>query len=235
MRSAFLLINALFTQVLVASEFVSIVLALILVYLFAKAHKLMRFTYLIGLLLGFLFLAFSYVFLGLFLILKGNDIVLGFFLWLRLVSQTCGFAFIAFSYYFSLKAGRTTRIVLVMITLASIVAIFLVFGALVIAPPFLQLPHVHIADDCFRVVNLCLLGYTIYRIIRQFELSSETLHSLIWAPTAFSLLWLDQYSLFIWGIDGSETAFVIAHITRLASLILFIRIYYWSRRTQKLK
>jgi hypothetical protein len=191
----------------------------------------MRSDYLIGLPVGFLFLAFAYVFLGLFLILNNNEALSSSFLWLRLVLQTYGFAFIAFSYRFSLETERTARFFLAVISLVSLVSVLSVFGVLVIAPPFLELPDARIVGDYFRAANLCLLGYTVYKIVKQLESSSAAIRGLVWGPFAFGVLWLGQYSLLIWGIDNSQTAFVFAHIVRLVALIVLIRIYYVSGRT----
>lgn len=219
-------------EVLVASEFISTVLALILVYFFFKAYKLTRSIFLLGLPVGFSFLASSYVFLGMSLLYENDVTVSESFLWLRLIAQSFGFIFIAFTYYFSSKTERSAKYLLATISLASVVSILLVIGALVVTPPFMRFPSVNTADECFRVMNLVFLGYVIYYLVKHFESPREAISGLIWAPLAFSLLWLAQYSLLIWGIDGSQTAFIFAHVVRLISLTLFIRIYCLSGRAQ---
>jgi hypothetical protein len=211
-------------EALVASEVASVVLALVVIYFFFKAYRLRRSVFLLGLPLGFSFLAASYVFLGMFLLYSN-----GFFLWLRLITESYGFAFIAFSYYFASNTEKTAKYFLVLISLASFVSVLLLLAALIFAPPFFTLPAVRTVDETFRLANLLFLGYVIYYLVRKFESSHNTISGLVWAPLAFSLLWLAQFSLFIWGVDGSQTAFVAAHIARLTSLILFIRIYYSSR------
>jgi hypothetical protein len=50
------------------------------------------------------------------------------FLWLRLITQGVGFAFIAFTYYFSTRAERTARHILGMISFASVISIYLFLG-----------------------------------------------------------------------------------------------------------
>jgi len=217
-------------EALIASEFISAALALILVYFFFRTYRLTRSIYLLGLPFGFSFLAFSYVFLGMSLIYEKNVAISESFLWLRLITQSFGFAFVAFAYYFSSKSEKTTKYSFGLISLVSIISILLFFGALAVAPPCMELPSVNVTDEYFRVMNLFFLGYVIYYLVKHFEPSHRAISGLIWAPLAFSFLWLAQYSSLIWGIDGSQTAFVLAHVARLASLILFIRIYYLSRR-----
>jgi len=221
------------TEILVVSEFVSVALALILVYFFLKAHRLMRFVHLLGLPIGFSFLASSYFFLGLSLLYKSNVAISDSLLWFRLITQGFGFAFIAFSYFFSSKTERTTRYFLGLITFASVISILLVFVALIVAPPFLETPSVNVLDEYFRIANLLFLGYVIYHLIRHSKPSNGTISGFVWALSAFSLLWLAQYSLLIWGIDGSQTAFILAHVARLVSLTLLILVYYKSGRAQE--
>jgi hypothetical protein len=216
------------TEALVVSEFISAALALVLVFLFFKAYRLRRSAHLLGLPIGFSFLASSYAFLGAYLLNENDVAVSESFLWLRLVTQSYGFAFVAFTYYFSSKTEMKAKYSLRVISLASAISLTLLFGALVVAPPFLGLPSVNVVDEYLRIANLFFLGYVIYNVTRRIELSHKAISDLIWAPLAFSLFWLAQYSMLIWGIDGSQIAFVSAHLVRLASLTIFIRIYYLS-------
>jgi hypothetical protein len=154
------------------------------------------------------------------------------FLWLRLITQSFGFAFIAFAYYFSSRGERATKSYLCLVSFVSAFSVLFISGVLIVASPFLELPPVNVVDECFTIGNLVFLGYVIYHLVKRLELHHESISGL-WAPTAFSLFFLTQYSLLISEIDGSETAFVFAHVVRLASLILFIRIYYSSGRSQR--
>lgn len=219
-------------EALISSELISAALALILAYFFLRAYRLTRSIYLLGFPVGFSFLASSYVSLGMALLYQSEAAVSESFLWLRLITQTFGFAFIAFSYYFSSKAERATKYFLGTISFASLISIFLFLGALVVSPPFLKFPSVNVADEWFAIGNLVFLGYVIYHLVKHLDSSRVAIPGLVWAPSAFSLLWLAQYSLLIWGIDGSQTAFIFAHGARLTSLILFIRIYQLSGRAR---
>lgn len=217
-------------EALVAIDLISTGLALVLVYLFSKAYRLMRSTYLLGLQIGFSYLALSYIFLAIFKLYKNNTAISEPFFWLRLIVQSYGFAFIASSYHFSKKTEKTTKYFLGTISLSSAIFIALFFAALIVAPPFLELPSMDIVSASFRIANLVFLGYSICNIVERFESSSKAISGLIWTSLGFSLLWLSQYSMLIWGIDDSPTAFAFAHIARLASLTLFPYIYYSSGR-----
>jgi len=217
-------------QVLIASEFVSFVLALILVFFFLKAYRLVRSLFLVGLPVGFLFLAFSYVFLGISLICESDPSMSQSFLWLRLTTQSYGYVFIGFTYYFSTKNEEATRSFLVAVSLASFLSILLPFGILLMMPPFMKVPSVYVVDDFFRMMNLILLGYVVYHLVKHLKTSGEPISGLVWAPSAFSVLWVGQYSLLLWGIDGSQTALAFAHVARIVALLLLLRIYYASGR-----
>jgi hypothetical protein len=223
----------LIQEALIASEFVSAGLALVLVYFFVKAYRFKSSVHLLGLPIGFSFLASSFVFLGMS-ILYENDVALSeSFLWLRLITQSFGLAFVAFTYHFSSKEEKTATYFLGTVSLASAASILLFLGVLVVTPPLVQLPPVNMVDEYFRIANLASLGYIIYYLFRHRASLYTSVSHLKGVSSAFSLLWLGQCSLFIWGIDGSDGAFIFAHVVRLASLILFISIYYLSTRGLK--
>ncbi len=218
------------TELLIVSEVVSAGLALVLVYLFLKAYRLRRSVFLLGLPFGFSFLAVSYIFLGVSLGYGSDQSVSDAFLWLRLFTQSFGFAFIAFSYFFSSRAQRTAKYFFAAISLTSFVSVVSLFGLLVVMPPVFQVPPVGFVDEVFRVANLLFLGYVVFFLIRRLEFFPESVSELVSAPIAFLILAVAQFSSFIWGIDGSLTALVAAHVARIISLILFIRIYFLTER-----
>jgi hypothetical protein len=216
-------------EVLIAFEFVSTVLAMVLVYLFSKAFRLTRAVYVVGLPVGFSFLASSYALFGLSYLYEGDVTVSEQLLWLRLITLGFGYAFIAFSYYFSSRTEEVTKNSLYMISSASVITLLLFSIVAFLSPPFLKIPSAKVADECFRVGNLVLLMYVLYHLVQRLESSHQQVSGM-WAPTAFFLMWLGQYSGLIWGIDGSQSALVFGHAARLASLIVFLRVYYSSGR-----
>jgi hypothetical protein len=214
------------TAILVASEIASAGLALVLVYFFSKAYRLTQSVHLLGLPFGFTFLAFSYIFLGTSILYEANSALSEVSLWLRSLLSSYGFAFIAFSYSFSKETLEKTRRFLEIVSSASVISVLLILGGLYIAPPCLELPPNSVADEWFRLANLVFLVYIVYALVRQLGSSRQTISGSVWAPSAFSLLAIGQYSQLIHDIDGSQTAFIFAHIIRIASLLLFISIYY---------
>ncbi len=210
---------------------ISIIIALPLVYLFFKVYRTQRSIFLLGLPFGFLLLSFSYLFLGIHLAYPNIQVFSVSLMWLRVITQTSGFGLIAFSYFFSNKTQKSTKYSLLTISLALIAAISLLFGSLVIInPPGLS--SIYSFNQIFTFVNLGLLSYIILFLIRKLELSSGNgnISGLISAPLAFAALWLGQFSFLIWDIDGSEAALFGSQIARIASLVMFIRIYYLASK-----
>jgi hypothetical protein len=209
----------------------SAVLATALSYLFLKSYRLHHSVFLLGLPVGFLFLAVSNIFMCLFLVYGGSAPSLT-FLWIRVVTRTIGFAFIVFSYAFSNSAIDMTKKALVGILLVSVASVSLILFALFVAPPQLELPSLRAVDEYFRIANMFFLGYIIYVLIRKLETTTGEVSKLVSAPMAFTILWISQFSMFIWGVDGSNTAFTAAQVMQVIALALFLRIYLLTSKGQ---
>lgn len=224
--------HKLSTEVLVASEFISAGLALFLFWAFFKAYRLKQSVFLMGVPVGFLLLSFSYFLLGMFFLYENNVSFSQLFMWLRLVTQSYGFAFVAFSYYFSSRAERAGFIsnFFALISILSGVTILSIFLALVATPLPIKLLSYDTVQVYFSIANLIFLGYIVLNLVKRLQFSHETTQGSSWVPAAFFLFWLGKFSLLIWAIEGSQTAFVFSHVCRFVALTLFIYIYFSSRR-----
>lgn len=217
-------------QALVLIEVVSIALALALVYLFLNAYRVKHSYSLLGLPFGFLFLAVSSsFFLGAYF--AQNWALFGLFMWLRVVTQCCGFALIAFSYFSSHKPPKSNRRRFLVVLLWSFILVLCIFGLLAAIYP-IGLSSVFSANEIFTLANLALLTYITIFLIRRLELAKDRVSGLITAPIAFALLWLGQFSFLIWDIDRSSVALDSSHVMRVIGLALFIRIYYLTGKGQ---
>ncbi len=216
-------------QVIVGIGVVSIVLALALVYLFFKVYRLEQSTFLLGLPFGFLFLAVSYIFLGVHLAYTSVDTFSSSLMWLRVVTQTWGYALIAASYFLSTRSQKGTGRNLFAISVLSFVSIFFAFGLLLIFNPA-GLSVVYSANELFTVTNLCLIGYIIFFLVRKLELANGGVSGLTSAPLAFAFLWIGEFSYLLWEFDRGMAALVGSQIARVIALVLFIRIYYLTSK-----
>ncbi len=208
---------------------VSIALSSTLVYLFIKIYKSQRSVILLGLPLGFLFLAISYVLLGIHLMLSNNSIITAIsssLMWLRVVTATLGFALIAISYFLSGKStGGIAKHNFVTISIWSIISVISILGVLLLINPS-GLASIYSFNELFTIANLALLSYILFFIVRNLEMADHA-SNLISAPLAFAFIWLGQFSFLMWKLDGGGYASLIgSQIAPIIGLALFIRMYY---------
>jgi hypothetical protein len=214
---------------LMAIGIMYIILALALSYLFFKIYSLKRSAILLGLPFGFLVLAVSYIFLE---VHHFFPYVLGFsgsLMWSRVVTQTWGFTLIAASYFLSSRSQMGSKQKFLAVTLWSLIAVICVFGLLLILNPA-GLQTVYTVNELFSVVNLGLLIYIVAFLVRKIELANSGISGLISAPLAFAFLGVGEALFIIWNFDASVTALVVSQISRVIGLLLFIRIYYMTRK-----
>ncbi|MCL4429502.1 MAG: hypothetical protein M1540_06370 [Candidatus Bathyarchaeota archaeon] len=150
-------------------------------------------------------------------------------MWLRVATQTAGFALITFSYFLSGRSQKATRHNLLAIALWAIVLVICAFGFLLAINPSV-IASVYSYNLLFTLVNLGLLSYIVFFIIRKLELATEGISGLISAPVAFAFIWLGQFSFLIYKLDGGQVALIGSQIAAIIGLALFIRIYYLTSK-----
>jgi hypothetical protein len=208
---------------------ISILLVVILVYLFFKVYKTQRQIILLGLPFGFLLLAISYFFLGVHLFYPFSGTLSFALMWLRVVTQTGGFLLIVISYLLAGRIKRETKLTIPTISLILVLAVTIAFGLLDISNnPGLSI--IYELNELFAVANLALLSYIIIYLIRNIQLSRANSTGLIGAPIAFAAFWLGQLSYLIWEFTLSDVALVGSQVTRVISLAIFIYIYYLASK-----
>jgi hypothetical protein len=208
---------------------ISVLLVVILVYLFFKVYKTQRQIILLGLPFGFLLLAISYFFLGIHLFYPFSGTLSFALMWLRVVTQTCGFLLIAISYLLAGRIKRETKLTIPTISLILVLAATLTFGLLDISNnPGLSI--IYSLNELFAVANIALLSYIIIFLIRNIQLSRTNSTDLIGAPIAFAAFWLGQLSYLIWEYTRSDVALVGSQVARVISLAIFIYIYYLASK-----
>lgn len=200
-----------------ASDLISAGICLLIAYLMFKSSRYFHRQYLLGLPIGFSFLALSYILLGLSLYgIPGGEAAgyLGFF------ARTYGFAFIAGTYFLKGRdAWRSIGRSAVWLFALMLVLALLAF-LIIIVPPFLELPSLQIADDYFYVVNLGLVGYIIfclYRTLKGGKIASAVL-------LGFGLLLMSQYSGLIWALEDGVYSLTLAHLVRTVGLVMLLKV-----------
>ena len=216
-------------------EFSAAALALTLVYLFSKMYKTKHSLFLLGLPLGFFFLASSYLFLGAHLIdltFQNVSNLSSSIMWLRVVTQTIGYVLIASSYLFAGRYQHTTKQSYMVILSGSTALILIAFGLLSIINPS-GLESVYSDNKLFTVANLALLSYIILFLIRKLQLTNRGVSALISGPIAFTFLWIGQFSFLVWALaNGGDIALIGSQVARVVSFVIFLRIYYAASKEQ---
>jgi hypothetical protein len=204
---------------------ISTILSLFLVYLFFKVYRLQRLIHLLGLPLGFLFLALSQIFLETHLFYESVDSWSSSLMWLRVITQTGGFFLIAFSYYFGGRLQKTAKYDLQTLALTAIISVICIFGLLVTIHP-LGLTSIYQVNDYFTLVNLGLLSYMLIRLTIQLISANNKNYSVISSIIAFAVLWIGQFCFLVWDLFEGEAVLLLSQVLRIVGLALFIRIFY---------
>ncbi len=205
----------------VVYEATSAILCLILVRFMIKPYQVTRESRYLGLPLGFGFLGATYA-LSAFVYFQPNFFGSG-TIFFQLVVRTFAFVFLCVTYYFSSKSGDSGR--LWNITLALLIITFLALFLLVIIPD-VALPSYQLASTFTRFFNLICIVYLCAHTLRSHlrKPDPETL----WIPLGYFLLGISQYSLIIYAIDNSMSAWWGALAIRWAGLAMFLFVAYKS-------
>jgi len=207
---------------LVFIEVISAVLCFVLLRFMIKPFHTTGEGRYLGLPLGFAFLGFSYIFMGLSLYFESSLFVED-LKWLQLFTQAYAFAFVAATYYFSKEPTKNTRLWW-NITYAGLAFAAVVSYLVIFEPPMLELPSYKTVDEYFRIFNVICLAYISIHTLRSH--ASRPDPKTIWIPLSYLLLVFSQYSLLIWSVDSSFTAYVGAHFLRVSGLGILLFVVY---------
>lgn len=187
----------------------------------AKPYYATRENRYLGFPLGFGFLGASYALAAIAHIVPFSVTTLT---WLQLLARPFAFLFLAFTYYFSKKPTKNTRVlwdVILSILLVTLTAL----AILVFVAPQFNVSNYRVVAIYVRIIDLACLVYISVHTLRS-HLESKDPHSTILTPIAFMLLAVSQYSILAWAFDGGVFTFWGGIIIRLIGLIIFLVISY---------
>ena len=198
-------------------EVTSAILYFILLRFMLKPYQLTRETRYLGLPLGFGFLGVTsalaaFFFYQPFLLGRGT-------MYVQLVLRTFAFIFLITTYYFSRK--NTNNKSLWNATLVILIVACLTLFLLVIIPD-IALPSYQVTSMCTRIINLTLIAYICAHTLRSHIKAPDP--ETVWTPLGFLLLGISQYSLIVWALDESYSAFFGALAIRWAGLAVFLAV-----------
>ena len=218
--------SVLESNILTIFGLATIPVAIALVAIFFLVYRYQRSLSLLGLPVGFLFLAISYTYLGIHLLYPYSGSLSTSLMWLRVATQTWGFTLIAISYFSKSRAQMKLKYGFLSLSLLSIAIVVCLFAALLVINPA-GMASVYADNSLFAAVNLIILTFILACVFRKIKLASGKSSGLLAAPAAFGLLWIGQLLFLLWdNINGGYFCLLGTEIVRLISLVIFVFIYY---------
>ena len=205
----------------VAYETTSALICFILVRFMIKPYQVTRESRYLGLPLGFGLLGSTYA-LSALVYFQPNLFGSG-TIYFQLVARTFAFVFLCITYYFSRKSGDSYR--LWNTTLVLLIIGFLALFLLVTIPN-VALPSYQLTSTFTRFFNLICIAYLCVHTLRSHLEKPDP--DTLWIPLGYFFLGISQYSLIIYAIDNSLSAWWGALIIRWAGLAMFLFVSYKS-------
>jgi hypothetical protein len=206
----------MYVEIRTVIEVISAIMCFILLRFMIKPYEITGESRYIGLPLGFGFLGATYVISAFAFYVPhifGTDTI-----YLQAIARTFAFIFIGTTYYFSKKPTKNSRplwkiTLIVLITI--LIALFLILNI-----PDITVPDYRITRNYLRVLNLIIILYICVRTFRSHIEKPDT--KTIWIPFGYVFLAVSQYSLFLFQLDMSISAFFAALILRLVFLSILL-------------
>ncbi|MGD0175225.1 MAG: hypothetical protein ABSC50_00165 [Candidatus Bathyarchaeia archaeon] len=205
---------ALVIWVLLASELVSAGLAIFIVYSMLTFFRATRNKYLLGFPIGFSFLALGYLVFGVSYAVPGFEELAS---WLHLSLVCYGFSFIAGTYFLKKRSllksvGRASVWLFSLLIILAVVVI-----ATIVVPTKMVVPPYRNVDEMFRVTNLAMLAYIVFRLYQAIKGERHEVGGMV--LSGFIFLAGNEYSLLLWALDSGFWSLALAHIMQLAGLV----------------
>lgn len=206
-------------------------LAFVISWAFYRSYKFSWFGYLLGLPTGFTLLGLSFVFHYLSLDFRLDDLLYPELSWIQFTLQSNGLALIAISYRYKLRNCNVNSLYrpyletgiddidIYRVTLsdkAKNMAANSLFTGLILIPfivpafdlalnPYFDYAGIADLEFIMTIFNMLVIGYILKTVIVSF--ASKFNSKFIYPLAAFTLLWLEQYSLLLVYWDNGSVSF----------------------------
>jgi len=204
---------------------------------FFKSYSFSGFGYLLGFPAGFAFLGLSYLFQYASWAFANDAVMYPAFFWMQVILQSEGITLIALSYHFKNTPGDSGKVifrqgmqaiarykvkhVLVVVLPVLVVSVsFIIPSSAFVSAPYFNYPRLADLSFVMTVFNIAVLGYIFKSAIISLVKAANA--KLLYAPVAFALLALEQYSLVLTYFDNSSVAFAGSLAVRVAGLALLV-------------
>lgn len=194
---------------------------------FFKSYSFSGFGYLLGFPMGFAFLGLSYFFQFAGWAYAGDAVMYPAFFWMQIILQAEGITLIALSYHFKnspvredAARYRPRHLMIAALPVLMVAVSFIIPSSAFVSAPYFNYPRLADLSFVMTVFNIAVLGYIFKSAIVALVKSGNA--RLLYAPVAFALLALEQYSLVLTYFDNSSVAFAGSLAVRVAGLALLV-------------
>jgi len=208
---------------------VSVSASFLIARYFFKSYSFSGFGYLLGFPTGFAFLGLSYFFQFAGWAYAGDALLHPAFFWMQVILQAEGITLIALSYHFKnslskedmgLARYRPRHMLVAVLPILMIAVSFIIPSSAFVTAPYFNYPRLADLSFVMTVFNIAVLGYIFRSTIVSLVKAGNA--KLLYAPAAFALLSLEQYSLVLTYFDNSSVAFAGSLAVRVAGLALLV-------------
>lgn len=208
---------------------VSVSASFLIARYFFKSYSFSGFGYLLGFPTGFAFLGLSYFFQFAGWAYAGDALLHPAFFWMQVILQAEGITLIALSYHFKNSLSkedmgsaryRPRHMLVAVLPILMIAVSFIIPSSAFVTAPYFNYPRLADLSFVMTVFNIAVLGYIFRSTIVSLVKAGNA--KLLYAPAAFALLSLEQYSLVLTYFDNSSVAFAGSLAVRVAGLALLV-------------
>jgi len=215
----------LFFFIYLLSAFVGVSIT---VYFF-KMYRLFSSSHILGLMIGIALISFSDFFFSSTVISVSQNDSFNIFRWMQLSITSYGFVFLALVYYFQKSNEKKLSIIIKSIFLSLVpiicVLIFIPLSENIGIPSFQQY------NEYFRIINMVSIGYILFRTFNTLELKTRKILFLI--PLGFTILFLSQFTRFLFAIDPVTLTITLSGIMKIIALTIIL--FALTRDSKKTK
>ena len=203
-----------YSDVFMIFQIVTIFLVGTILLFTVKAYRIMKETFLLTFMIGFILLEISVAFVLLNRLFGQTAIIYHITFLIQAVLQTAAFAFIALSYYFRNRNLRIRRIITFVFILIGLLSILVVFFLSFSTTTMLSVWRPTIGIYMYSI-NLVILAYIIYNIdITTFSKAKKRTQILsdVLIPLGFITLTIGQILWVYWGFTDTNISLLLANL-----------------------
>ncbi len=202
----------------------SAILAFLVVFRVFKFYRLAGVSTLLGMPVGFAFLAASYILVNASLWIHDGTELDDVIALVSLIILSYSFSLMAISYHYRTADFHDGAKLVRVMSYATIPLIGLLMTVVLSTPGQRELASFEIAEEYFAIFNMAAIGYILVKSVRGILTDGTT--KPMYIPAAFALLWIGQFLAFASAVNGKLTEIIMPEAASLAGLLIFTYTLY---------